>query len=348
MVTKNKKILIAVLRFHGDVLLTKPMIDDLKINYPDSLVDLLVFKGTASLLKDDLYINKIIEVEPSSQLNLWNKIIFEASLLLVLRKSHYDFGFFLTTQWRLALMSLFMTGAKTAAVSDKKREGFLWSRSFSKIFLEAGDSHIIERNLNALRTFGMTVSDNPKLELFLPVDEEREVKIGHLLSSKKMSKKLCVIHPISRREVKLWNKEGFIQLMDCLDLNGFQVLLSSSSDIEEIEYLKFLEDKTNSQPINIGGQTSLLELAAIIKKADIFIGLDSVASHIAAAVETPSITLFGPTSSVNWKPWSESARVIQREGNEDFCEVHGHKGGKFKQCLCYITPQRVMEEVYKL
>jgi heptosyltransferase-3 len=320
----------------------------LKVNYPDSLIDLLVFKGTATLLKDDSYINKIIEVEPSAKLSFWNKITFEISLLSLLRKSQYDFGFFLTTQWRLTLMSLAMTGAKTAAVSDKKREGFLWPRSFSKIFLEAGDRHIIERNLDALRIMGMGISDNPKFELLLALDKKIEGRVKFFLSSKKLNKKLCVIHPMSRREVKLWNKEGFIQLIDLLDLKGFQVLLSSGPDIEEVDYLKFLEGKTNSEPINIGGQTSLMELAAIIKKADIFIGLDSVASHIAAGVGTPSVTLFGPTNSVNWKPWSESARIIQREGNEDFCEVHGHKAGKFKQCLCYITPQRVMEEVYKL
>ena len=73
--------------------------------------------------------------------------------------------------------------------------------------------------------------------------------------------------------------------------------------------------------------------------------MDSVASHIAAAVDTPSVTLFGPTNPVNWKPWSDKSRVICREGGEKYCELHGAKEGKFKECLCYITPQRVVKEV---
>ena len=143
MTTKNKKILIVILRFHGDVLLTKPMIDDLKANYPNALIDLLVFKGTASLLKDDEFINEIIEIETSRDLNFWERISSEFHLIRRLRRSNYNFGFFLTTQWRLALISIFMMGAKTAAVSAKKREGFLWVNSFTKIFPEAGDNHII-------------------------------------------------------------------------------------------------------------------------------------------------------------------------------------------------------------
>ena len=145
--------------------------------------------------------------------------------------------------------------------------------------------------------------------------------------------------------MKLWTKENFIVLIDELESKGIKVLISSAPDSFEVDYVNYLEANANSRPINIGGQTSLLELAAIIKKADFFIGLDSVASHISAAVDTPSITLFGPTSAVNWKPWSRKSKVICRDGSEAFCEDHGHKEGKFKKCLCYITPQRVIEEL---
>ena len=65
---ENKKFLIVNLRFHGDVLLTKPMIDDLKTNYPNALIDLLVFKGTASLLKDDEFKKATIGMIPLGRL----------------------------------------------------------------------------------------------------------------------------------------------------------------------------------------------------------------------------------------------------------------------------------------
>ena len=62
MKLENKKFLIVILRFHGDVLLTKPLIDNIKINYPNALIDLLVFKGTASLLEDDEFILSLIHI----------------------------------------------------------------------------------------------------------------------------------------------------------------------------------------------------------------------------------------------------------------------------------------------
>ena len=65
--------------------------------------------------------------------------------------------------------------------------------------------------------------------------------------------------------------------------------------------------------LNLAGKTSLLGLAALIKGSQFFIGLDSVASHIAASVDKESITLFGPSNPVNWKPWSDKARIIAQE-----------------------------------
>ena len=65
--------------------------------------------------------------------------------------------------------------------------------------------------------------------------------------------------------------------------------------------------------LNLAGKTSLLGLAALIKGAKFFIGLDSVASHIAASVNKESITLFGPSNPINWKPWSDKAKIIVRD-----------------------------------
>ena len=67
-----------------------------------------------------------------------------------------------------------MTGVKTAAVSDKKRESFLWVNSFTKIFPEAGNNHIVTRNLNALNVFDIKISENPSLDL--PISRKTEIK----------------------------------------------------------------------------------------------------------------------------------------------------------------------------
>ena len=70
MVEKKQRFLLAVLRFHGDVLLTTPMISEIKENYPDSIIDLLVYKGMGSMLESDHRVNNIIEAEPSANANV--------------------------------------------------------------------------------------------------------------------------------------------------------------------------------------------------------------------------------------------------------------------------------------
>ena len=77
MVEKTQRFLVAVLRFHGDVLLTTPMINEIKENYPDSIIDLLVYKGTGSILESDHRVNNIIEAEPSSNANVIKRIFKE-------------------------------------------------------------------------------------------------------------------------------------------------------------------------------------------------------------------------------------------------------------------------------
>ena len=81
--------------------------------------------------------------------------------------------------------------------------------------------------------------------------------------------------------------------------------------------MKFQLSETASKPAAICWKKtlwrSLTDLASLIKHSQFFIGLDSVASHIAASVDKDSITLFGPSNPVNWKPWSKKARIIVKE-----------------------------------
>ena len=69
----SNKYLIVILRFHGDVLLTKPMLDNIKLNDPDSEIDLLVYKGTGSILEQEDSVSEIIEIEASSKENIYKK-----------------------------------------------------------------------------------------------------------------------------------------------------------------------------------------------------------------------------------------------------------------------------------
>ena len=311
----NKKFLIVILRFHGDVLLTKPMIDNIKLNVPDSEIDLLVYKGTGSILEHERNVSEIIEIDAASKKNIFKRIKKEINLWKKLYSKNYDYAFFLTTQWRVVPMSWALGKAMKAAVDDKKRRKNLWIKSFSTIFPEALENHIVQRNLVALESLGLKVfTENLALDPSYLDLEYKTLKETYPFLKEENS--YCVIHPTSRREKKLWDKEKFGQLINLLLKKGASVVVTSGPDSYEIDYVDEILKKTgivDKKVLNLAGKTSLLGLAALIKGSQFFIGLDSVASHIAASVDKESITLFGPSNPVNWKPWSDKARIIAQE-----------------------------------
>jgi len=311
----NKKFLIVILRFHGDVLLTKPMIDNIKLNVPDSEIDLLVYKGTGSILEHERNISETIEIDAASKKNIFKRIKKEINLWKKLYSKNYDYAFFLTTQWRVVPISWALGKAMKAAVDDKKRRKNLWIKSFSTIFPEALENHIVQRNLAALESLGLKVfTENLTLDpSYLDIEYKTLKETYQFL---KEGNSYCLIHPTSRREKKLWDKEKFGQLINLLVEKGLSVVVTSGPDSHEIDYVEEILKKAaivDRKVLNLAGKTSLLGLAALIKGSQFFIGLDSVASHIAASVDKESITLFGPSNPVNWKPWSDKARIIIQE-----------------------------------
>ncbi|SVB56903.1 uncharacterized protein METZ01_LOCUS209757, partial [marine metagenome] len=89
MTKEMKRFLIAVLRFHGDVLLTTPIINSIKRNYPNALIDVLVYEGTGVLLENDSRVENILEASISSELGFMKRILTELNLLNTLRKNKY-------------------------------------------------------------------------------------------------------------------------------------------------------------------------------------------------------------------------------------------------------------------
>ena len=185
----------------------------------------------------------------------------------------------------------------------------------STIFPAAITNHIVERNLLALESLGLTVF-NKKLALDSSVLNSEYNNLKAAYPYLPYENTYCVIHPTSRREKKLWDQVKFAKLVDHLVEKDLAVIITSGPDSHEIDYVNGIFDnlsKDKNKVLNLSGKTNLLGLAALIERSNFFIGLDSVASHIAASVDKESITLFGPSNPINWKPWSDKAQIISRK-----------------------------------
>ena len=311
----SNKYLIVILRFHGDVLLTKPMIDNIKLNDPDGEIDLLIYKGTGSILEQEKNIAEIIEIDNASKENIFSRIKKEINLWAKVRSKKYEYAFFLTTQWRVVPISWAIGKSMKTAVDDKKRRKRLWIKSFSTIFPEALENHIVQRNLLALESLGLQIFSEDLTLDTTSLDSEFKALLNSFPYINQ-DNPYCVIHPTSRREKKLWDKEKFGELIDLIVKKNLSVVVTSGPDPQEKSYVEEILgniDMVDHKVISLAGETSLKGLAAIIRGSQFFIGLDSVASHIAASVNKESITLFGPSNPINWRPWSDKAKIIVRD-----------------------------------
>ena len=102
-----------------------------------------------------------------------------------------------------------------------------------------------------------------------------------------------------------------------------------------------LAPEASARVVDIGGLLSLRELAALTARARLFVGVDSAPMHIAAAMRTPAVALFGPSSEIAWGPWQARARVVVSAHPCRPCGLDGCGGGKVSECLTTLPVERV-------
>lgn len=119
---------------------------------------------------------------------------------------------------------------------------------------------------------------------------------------------LAVLHPAPMFVYKRWRVEGWGELIRWLRSRGFAVALSGGPAAAEREYAQSVVEAGGEPVLNLVGQLSLGESAEMYRRAKIFIGPDTGATHVAAATGTPTVALFGPSDTVRWGPWPKGWR----------------------------------------
>lgn len=342
-----QRVLVIKLQHLGDVLLTTPVFSTLKLQYPHLQVDALIYQETLPILNDNPYIHSVHVIDRN-----WKKqsklvqVQSESILLRQLRSNKYDLIINLSDRWRGAWLVRLLQPRYSVSLPYAHRRGRFWRRSFTHIYrILALSRHAVERNLDAIRRVGvMPTQEQKKLTFFTNQDDEDKVK--RVLKGRDENKPLVVVHPTSRWMFKTWNPEGFAEVIDTLTDKGYDIVLISGPAEMEIAYVEAILQKSKNKVISLAGQLTLAECGAIIKLADCFLGLDSVAMHIAAAVNTPCAALFGPTKEKVWSPWMVDHRIISAK-NFDCrpCELKGCGDGMVSECIQVIEPELVVQAI---
>jgi heptosyltransferase-3 len=112
-----------------------------------------------------------------------------------------------------------------------------------------------------------------------------------------------VLHMSPKYSYKMWQREGWMELAKWLAENGIRCVLTGSSDPAELAYVEGIYRSMPPTTVSVAGKLGLAENAFLISRARYYVGPDTALTHMAAALGTPTIALFGPSNPVKWGPW---------------------------------------------
>lgn len=170
-------------------------------------------------------------------------------------------------------------------------------------------THIVEQNLSLLKGIGFTDSDlKPQMQLHY---RESDVQALLALAPELKQQPYVVIQPTARQSFKCWDEDKFASVINHLHATGLKVYLTCGPAHSEQEQVQRIATLCITKPdTRFAGKTTFLQLAALIDHAALYIGVDSAPMHMAAALDTPQVCLFGATNYKQWRPWSDKATLI--------------------------------------
>ncbi|MGR8948275.1 MAG: glycosyltransferase family 9 protein [Gammaproteobacteria bacterium] len=276
-ISTEMRILLVTLSNIGDLVMTTPILEALHASYPEHLIDVVADPRSGALLSSCPYLGEIIWRKKRAP---WrDKLAF----LSAIRARRYAFAVDLRGPW-LAWVSR----------SEKK---------FSKEKLTSG-MHAVEHHYTALANIKVT-KKIPPAKLWVPA--EARDKVTELLKEQ-ANHRLLALAPGANWPGKIWPATHYAALVTFLqDLFEAVVLLGNDADTERCAQIA---EQLPVPGFNLCGRTTLLESAAALSTAAAFVGNDSGLGHMAAALNVPSLTVFGQGDPVRYRPWGEKAEII--------------------------------------
>ncbi len=337
-----KRVLVIKMRHHGDVLLTSPLFSHLKKALSHANIDAFVYKDTLPMLEGHPAISDFWLYDRAwKKLSFLKKIAKEIALLRAIRVKGYDLVINLTEGDRGAIAA-FASGSPLRVGFDPKGSGLFGKRKIYTHVVKDCPSprHTVERQLDVLRCIGLFPAPEER-DLFLHVPDFAKNSMLDLLQKEELRPgSYVLIHPVSRWRFKCLATKQIAQLISTLDQRGERVVLSAGPDSEEKAMIEeILKLAPHVSVVNCAGKLTLKELAALIQMSKGLICVDSVPLHIASALKTPVVALFGPSSEQNWGPWMHpNARVVTQKLSCRPCYRDGCGGSKMSDCL-FTLPQ---------
>jgi len=343
--------LIIVTNGIGDTITALPAIKSIRGRFPDAKIDCLAQPFVVPLLKQIEYIDDALPIYKAPFPSSLKKLFFNIFQIYRLRKKRYSTIIIFASNFCTAWIG-FLTGAKKrCGFSKTEKVGLKTIKNFE--FLLTDDykgitgSTFVEAHLSLIKAIGLNV-DYPIMPE-LPVTQLGFQKIERCLAACgiKEGNKIIVINPCALQATRIWPFDKYVSLINkLLQQKDLEIILTCGP--EESGIIDSISKRLIKQVHNLSGKLDLNEFLALLKKANLFIGNDSGSMHIAYAVGTKTVAIFGPTDPKTRLLPNAPVKVVWNKtecspcydfGSYDRCYLGHHK------CMRELSAEAVYEAV---
>jgi lipopolysaccharide heptosyltransferase II len=336
----NFKILIIKFSSLGDIILSTAALRSIreKFNRENFKLSFLVQEESKDLLLRSPYIDELLVCDLKNRDQGWMGLWKMGEIL---RNKNFDIVIDLQNN-RASHMLSYLSGCVNRYGYSNKKLDFLLNH---KVVDDKPPIDPVTHQFRILKMLGIDLLDN-RLELWPSSEDEKLVE--ELLNAQWISQTQKIvginISASKRWETKRWPLEYLTCLCQELELKDIRVVITGTT--EDLDFANTLVGSLkNTKIINACGKTTINELAVLIKKCHVFISADSSPLHIASAVGTPFIALFGPTDQRRHLPPGKNCIVINKNLN---CSPCYKTKCRSKRCMIDINPADVLQAVNKL
>jgi lipopolysaccharide heptosyltransferase II len=306
---KEKRILIFELNWMGDILFSFPFIRAIRGAFPKSYISCIVVPRYVDLLAHNPWINYVHALSDNNKIS---SIKEKMAFIRMIRKEDYDTCFLLKPSSSRAVMAVL------AGIPE--RIGFAGKKAPLTVEVDkpSGNLHRTDQLLSLAGAVGVTQADGTYEYFFGEENGEKANALLHEVGGG--VHRIIAVNPGGNWEPKRWPTKNFIELVKKIltDLNDIEVMVTGAKkDIELGESIVRAAD--DKRCYSVAGKTRLNELAALFKKCSLVVSSDSGPLHLASALRTTTIGLFGPTSHKITGPRGRGKNIVIAK--EVDCEI---------------------------
>ncbi len=340
--------LIVSLRYIGDVLVSTPLALSIKEQMPEARVDFLVFAGTEGVLAKNPYVDRVYVIAPGSKSPGLAARLFR----------RYDYAIGTNASDRTAIFTA-IAGRKSVGFSYFRPREW-WKKRILSACRDCNDAmHIVPLILTQLEPLG--IAPHPRVVMGFDAADE-EFARAHLGSGD-----YVLLHPYTRRSCKYWTPPAWGALAALIRDAGLKPVFTVSPASADRAVQQEILAHAPTGTVFFHAPYSFNQLAAAIRGSRGFVGVDTVATHMAAALDVRTVALYGPTLTRHWGPWPNESQgkapyhskggvqrvdnvtVIQKEWpcvpcNRESCEMS--EQGRI-ECMAAISPEEVFAELLR-